>query len=187
MSEFVWVLIGVVVALLGVLLLLRLIGFKAQKPQDYATGRPEFDIRTHLNGPLVCEGVLYGPTGRVTSRFVADMNGSWDGNKGHLIEDFRFDSGTEQRREWFLTSKNDGTFDAEAPDVVGVGQGIQMGSAIKLDYRIKLADAAGGHELDTTDWMYMLENGTIVNRSQMRKFGFKVAELVATIRPVEAR
>jgi len=31
----------------------------------------------------------------------------------------------------------------------------------------------------------MLENGTIVNRSQMRKFGIKVAELVATIRPAE--
>jgi len=28
-----------------------------------------------------------------------------------------------------------------------------------------------------------MENGTIMNRSEMRKFGVKVAELVATIRP----
>ena len=114
------------------------------------------------------------------------MHGTWEGNKGHLVENFQYDSGTEQRREWFLTSKNDGTFDAEAPDVIGTGRGVQMGSAIKLNYRIKLAESAGGHELDTTDWMYLLDNGTLVNRSQMRKLGIKVAELVATIRRADA-
>lgn len=186
MSDFVVFLMGVASVVLSLMLMLRFAGFKSQRPQDYAQGGPEIDIRTHLSGPLIMEGVLYGPTGRVTSRFVAEAHGSWDGNKGHLVEDFKFDSGTEQKREWFLTAKNDGSFDAEAPDVVGVGQGTQMGSAVELKYRIKLADAAGGHELDTTDWMYMLDNGTIVNRSQMRKFGIKVAELVATIRKADA-
>ena len=185
MPDFVIFLMGATAAVLCLVLMLRLVGFKAQKPQDYGKGGPKFDIRTHLSGPLVMEGVLYGPTGRVTSRFVAQAHGSWDGENGHLVEDFKFDSGSEQKREWFLTAKTDGSFDAEAPDVVGVGQGKQMGSAVEFKYRIKLADTAGGHELDTTDWMYMLENGTIVNRSQMRKFGIKVAELVATIRPAE--
>ena len=85
-----------------------------------------------------------------------------------------------------MTVKDDGQIDATAPDVVGVGQGSQLGSAVCLRYRIKLSKDAGGHVLDTTDWMYLLENGTIVNRSQMRKFGIKVAELVATIRKVDA-
>jgi hypothetical protein len=39
--------------------------------------------------------------------------------------------------------------------------------------------------LDVIDWMYRLENGTIINRSQFRKFGIKVAELVATLRRIE--
>jgi hypothetical protein len=33
--------------------------------------------------------------------------------------------------------------------------------------------------------MYLMQNGTIINRSQFRKFGIKVAELVATMRPIE--
>ncbi|TVR45575.1 MAG: DUF3833 family protein, partial [Rhodobacteraceae bacterium] len=37
-----------------------------------------------------------------------------------------------------------------------------------------------------TDWMYLVDDKTIVNRSQFRKFGIKVAELVATMRRVEA-
>ena len=45
----------------------------------------------------------------------------------------------------------------------------------------------GSHVLKTVDWMYLTPDGTIVNRSQFRKFGIKVAELVATLRPTEER
>jgi hypothetical protein len=54
---------------------------------------------------------------------------------------------------------------------------------VRLDYRIRLPEDAGGHVLAVTDWMYLMENGTIINRSQFRKWGIKVAELVATMRP----
>ena len=55
-----------------------------------------------------------------------------------------------------------------------------------MRYRIKLPETIGGHVLNTVDWMYITPDGTIINRSQFRKFGFRVAELVASIRPVEA-
>ena len=77
---------------------------------------------------------------------------------------------------------NDGAIKAEAPDVVGPGSGTQSGPTVQLNYRIKMPEEAGGHELDVTDWMYLVENGTIINRSQFRKFGIKVSELVATMR-----
>jgi hypothetical protein len=135
-----------------------------------------------LSGPILCEGVIYGPTGRVTSRFVAEMDGRWDGNTGTLSEVFRYDSGTVQKREWRLTLGNDGSIRAEADDLMGRGEGMQQGSAVVLQYRIRLPEEAGGHVLDTTDWMYLAPNGTIINRSQFRKYGVKVAELVATMR-----
>ncbi len=158
------------------------LGFQAQRPADYADRTPQVDIREALNGPLLCEGVIYGPTGRVTSRFVADFDAHWDGNRGFMTERFRYDSGTEQTREWRLTLGNDGNIRAEADDLVGPGEGKQQGSAVHLNYRIRLPESAGGHTLDVNDWMYMVENGTIINRSQFRKFGIKVAELVATMR-----
>jgi hypothetical protein len=55
-----------------------------------------------------------------------------------------------------------------------------------LKYRIVLPKGSGGHTLDVTDWLYLAENGAILNRSEMRKFGIKVAELVATMRPDQA-
>jgi hypothetical protein len=185
MSTILSLLAGFVAALVVVALWTRAFTFRAQKPSDYAGKGPEFDIRQVLNGPLLCEGVIYGPTGRVSSRFVADMHATWDGNVGRMTEHFRYDSGATQDREWTLTLGNDGSIRADAPDLVGTGTGMQSGPGVMLNYRIKLPADAGGHELDTTDWMYLVENGSIINRSQFRKFGIKVAELVATMRRVE--
>lgn len=164
----------------------RYFGFMAQKPSDYANDAGEaFDLRTHLNGPLICEGVIYGPTGRVASRFVGEFEAKWDGNQGVMHEHFTYESGNEQHREWKLVLGNDGHIRASAPDLVGEGEGQQSGPSVRLRYRIRLDEDAGGHVLDTTDWMYLAPNGTIVNRSQFRKFGVKVAELVATMRRKE--
>ncbi len=159
--------------------------FLSQKPEDFAGTGPEFELREHLKGPILCEGVIYGPTGKVSSRFTADMNAKWDGNQGVMSEEFVYDNGTVQNREWRLTLGNDGSIKAEADDVVGTGTGQQTGSGVQLQYKIKLPEASGGHVLDAVDWMYLVDNGTIMNRSQFRKYGIKVAELVATMRRVE--
>lgn len=161
---------------------LRYAGFEAQTPEDYDGSNPAFDLRHHLNGPILCEGVIYGPTGRVSSRFVADFDARWEGNSGRMTEHFRYDSGTTQDREWNLTLGPGGGIRASAPDLVGEGTGVQKGSAVRLNYRIRLPDSSGGHVLNTTDWMYLTGNGTIINRSQFRLYGIKVAELVATMR-----
>lgn len=186
MSPLFSALLGVLITLVLVAMKSRFVGFRSQKPADLADRGPRFDLRTHLSGPILCEGVIYGPTGRVASRFVADMEGVWEGNTGVLKERFRYDSGRTQDRFWKLTLGNDGTIRAEAPDVVGAGEGRAEGPGVQLRYRIKLDPEAGGHVLDVTDWMYLMENGTIMNRSQFTKFGVTVAELVATMRRVEA-
>jgi hypothetical protein len=164
----------------------RYLSFRGQAPEDLAGKGPEFDLRQHLNGPLLCEGVIYGPTGRVSSRFVADFEAKWDGNEGRMTEQFRYDTGAVQNREWHLTLGNDGSIKAQAPDVVGVGTGMQKGPGVLLEYKIRLPAESGGHVLDATDWMYLVDNGTIMNRSQFRKFGITVAELVATMRKKDA-
>lgn len=163
----------------------RYADFLAQQPGDYGSGVGQFDVRRHLNGPIICEGVIYGPTGRVSSRFVGEFECHWEGNQGRMDEVFTYDDGSTQERHWRLSLGNDGRIKALADDVVGEGSGVQMGNAVQLKYRYQLPESAGGHVLDTVDWMYLAPNGTIVNRSQFRKFGIKVAELVATMRPAE--
>ena len=171
-------------AALAILLVQRLaFSFMAQRPADYADTAPAFDVRTNLGGRMLSEGVIYGPTGRVTTRFVAEMNGVWGDGTATLAESFRYASGATQEREWRITMRPDGSFTATADDIVGVAVGEPSGATLRMRYRIRLPENAGGWEMDVTDWLYLSEDGVILNRSQFRRFGIKFAELVATIRP----
>ena len=157
--------------------------FRAQSPSDYAQTGPQFVLKTHLSGDMLSEGLIYGPNGRVTNSFVAKMVGEWQGNTGTLTEEFTYSNGKTQSRKWFLTLGPDNTFTATAEDIVGEARGVVSGSTVKMEYQIILPEASGGHSLNVTDWLYLTENGVIMNKSELRKFGLKVAELVATMRP----
>lgn len=174
------------VALIAMLLVRRFrLSFVAQRPAAYAETAPAFDIRTHMAGRMLSEGVIFGPSGTVAGRFVAEMNGAWDGAKGRLSESFHYASGGRQERKWHLVMGENGAFTATADDIIGTAKGQHSGATVRMTYRIRLAEDAGGHVLDVTDWLYLMENGVIMNKSEMRKYGVKVAELIATMRPAE--
>jgi len=172
--------------LLVVLLILLLFrpgfGFRTQKPGHYAETGPVFDMAVHLNGPIVSEGMIHDFRGRMVSRFVARMQGTWNGSTGTLSESFSYANGGTQEREWALTLGDNGHFTATADDIIGQAHGQVSGATLSMTYRIRLPDSAGGHVLDVTDWLYLMENGTILNRSELRKFGLRVGELTATMR-----
>ena len=173
------------ILILGVVAACNFTGFKTQKPKKYASLGPKFEIKKHLGGKLLSEGVLFGPNGSIAERFVATMEGKWDGSSGVLSENFTYSSGTKQAREWQLTLLEDGKFTATAADVIGVATGEVSGATLRLKYKIQLTEAAGGYVLDVVDWIYLTENGVMINKSEMRKFGVKVAELVGNIRPAK--
>lgn len=161
------------------------LSFAAQRPRAYAALEPAFDIREHMAGALQSEGVIFGPGGKIAGRFEAQMHGAWDGQSGTLSESFLYASGARQDRKWQLSMGENGAFTATADDIIGTAKGQQSGATVRMRYRIRLAKDAGGYVLNVTDWLYLMENGVIMNKSEMRKFGIKVAELVATMRPAD--
>lgn len=180
-----------IMAVILLLVLLAFIGkqrffsFRAQSPGDYAKAEtgPAFVLKEQLSGSILSEGLIYGPGGRVTNSFTAEMFGEWDGDTGTLSETFTYSNGKVQERKWHLTITGENRFTATADDIVGIGEGIISGSTASLTYNLVLPEEAGGHVLQVTDWMYLTGSGTIMNKSEMRKFGLKLVELVATMRP----
>lgn len=176
--------------LLAIVLLLMiaktyLFSFRFQSPDDYADTGPQFILTKHLSGEILSEGVIFGPTGKMANSFTARMVGEWDGDTGTLSEEFTYSNGVTQSRKWFLSLGPGNTFTATADDLVGEAQGIVSGSTVQLTYEIILPESAGGHTLKATDWLYLTADGVIMNKSEMSKFGLKVAELVATMRPAD--
>lgn len=177
--------IGAALVVFVLILRRRFADFMGQSANDYADDYPQFDMREHLNGPMTCDGVIFGPMGRVTSTFEADFDISWEGNSCTMKEAFRYHDGSTQNREWRIELDGGGHFEAFADDVPGKARGEVAGPAVLFNYSIKLPAESGGYTLKAFDCMYLTKNGTVVNRSQFRKFGFRVAELVATIHKKE--
>ena len=177
--------LAIAVLVLAALLIRQVFfSFPAQRLSDYASDSPSFDIRRAFDGPVEAHGMIYGPTGRVTSRFRAMMIGSFTNEGGVINEAFAYASGRTQSRAWNIQFAEDGTISSTAADIEGVATMNQRGNALEMHYRLRLPEDAGGHVLDVTDWIYQMPDGTLLNRSQMRKFGIKVAELFAVMRRV---
>lgn len=185
LKPFLLILSGIALAFFLRWLFEQFYSFNAQKPEDYRTGTPVFDITEQLNGPMDAYGLVYDYRGRVNARFTARMNGVWSDGKGVLSEDFNYDSGRTQKREWTIEMGEDGHFTTTAPDIIGTGIGRQLGNAVRLEYRIVLPEDAGGYTLDVVDWMYLFEGGTILNKSEFRMFGIKVGSLIATFKKLD--
>ena len=181
-----YIIVGFVLCLTLVLAKDHFWSFRAQTLNDYAQEAPEFDVRASLAGGFLADGVIYDYSGRVNARFRASITGRFDETGGVMDEEF-FYAGVEesQRRQWQITFTGPKTFTAVADDIVGTALGEASGNALRFTYRLRLPERLGGHVLDVVDWLYLMEDGTIVNRSDMRKFGVRAAELFAIFRRSE--
>jgi hypothetical protein len=149
-------------------------------PQDYQDNTPKLDIRTYLNGKIKAWGILQDRSDKVTRRFTVDMEGKWNGNEGTLHEYFTFDDGEQSERIWKIKFIDDNNFTATADDVIGEAKGTQYGNALQMKYVLDLEvdkETKKRYEVTLDDWMYLLEDGVVVNKSEIKKFGITFAKL----------
>ena len=183
MSAIAYIILGAIIAIGGFWLWDQFWSFRAQSPNDYAAERPAFDLQAALGGEYTAHGAIFDYTGRANVRFTATLTGTFDETGGTLAERFVYNgTNTIDTREWQISFTGPDRFTATAADIIGPAEGVVSGNAVRMTYRLQLPERAGGHVLDVVDWLYLMEDGTIINRSDMRKFGFKAAELFAVFR-----
>jgi hypothetical protein len=163
-------------------LIAGLAGCGSQALQDYTEETPRLDLREYLDGPLTASGIFFDRAGRADLRFVVDIEGSWDGNTGTLDERFEYSDGRTDERVWTIRFEDDAHFTATAPDVVGEAMGAQSGNAATMTYRLRIPRDGDEIVVSMEDWFYLQQDGTLINRAKMRKFGLTVGELVIAFR-----
>lgn len=168
------------VLLIGLLVVLG--GCSSTDLQDYAGNEPAFDPEAFFRGSMTAHGVLKNRGGKVTRYFNATIEASWDEEGvGRLAERFEFDDGEIQHRNWTLEPTGDGRYRATAGDVVGPGEARVAGNAMRLDYRLEVDYKDRKLELDVEDWMWRVDEDTVINQSILRKWGFRVGSIQLTI------
>jgi hypothetical protein len=155
-----------------------------QHIDDYNTTLPDFDVIDFFTGDLEANGVVINYSGQVTRRFTVKMLGTVDNKLLTLDEWFVFDDGEKLKRTWRINQNSDGTYNGTAGDIIGTAQGEQLGMALHWDYEMELSVDDSVYRVVFDDWLYRVDNNNIINRSVIKKLGFKVGEVILSIRKI---
>lgn len=150
------------------------------KVTAYRDNTPKLDLQAYFDGPVKAWGFIQDWRGRVTTRFDVVMVGSWDGDTGTLEEDFNYYEGNDgktTRRVWTITKTAEGRYTGRADDIIGVAGGETSGNAMRWAYVMDIPVDGKTYRIKLDDWMFLMNDGVLINRSYLKKFGFTVAEL----------
>lgn len=135
------------------------------------------DIKSYFDGDIKAWGIVQDWRGRVVSRFEVDMVGSWQGDSGTLHEKFVYDDGKIQERVWSITKLSDERYEGRASDIIDKAEGFLSGNAASWRYVMDLPVDDKIYRIKFDDWMWLMNDDILINRSYLKKFGITVSEL----------
>lgn len=145
--------------------------------QDYKNETPKLVLEEYLNGTLEAHGFFQDRSGLIVKRFTVAMKGQWSGDTGTLEEDFLYSDGTKSRRVWHLKKIAQGKYSGTAADVIGEAIGEAAGNAFHWNYTLDLPVGEKTYHVKFDDWMYLMNNEVMLNKSKMSKFGIYLGEV----------
>lgn len=148
----------------------------------YADQQPALDLQRFFSQPVKAWGMFQKRSGEVAKRFEVNIVSRREGNNLILDERFLYSDGTRQRRVWTLTPEGEGRWSGRAADVVGVAQGQVAGNTLHWRYRLNLPVDDSTYVMSMDDWMYLMDEDTLINRTSMSKFGVEVGQVTLFFR-----
>ena len=153
----------------------------ASSIDDYRHEKPALELDQFFNGRLVAYGMVQNFSGKVTRRFRADINARWQDGTGTLDEQFEFNDGEQQSRCWTVVRQGN-YYRGTAGDIVGEAKGEVQGNALNWRYTLQVPVNGKVWNIDLDDWLYLIDENNLINRTKMKKFGLPVGELTLHIR-----
>ncbi|MBC3830535.1 DUF3833 domain-containing protein [Undibacterium amnicola] len=148
----------------------------------YKDVKPQLDLEKFFLGTTDAWGMFQQRNGAVIKRFHVVIDTKKIGEELVLDERFVYDDGSKQQRIWHLRKNADGRWIGKADDVKGDALGEVAGNAFKWQYTLLLPVDGSIYEMAMDDWMYLIDENTMVNRAKMSKFGFEVGEVTLFFR-----
>ncbi|HEX9180065.1 MAG TPA: DUF3833 domain-containing protein [Burkholderiales bacterium] len=161
----------------ALLVLPLLAGCATTQVEAYREEKPVLDLKTYFDGTVDAWGMFQDRSGKVVKRFYVRIDARWEGERGTLDEHFEYSDGTRQRRVWTIVRHESGRYTGTASDVVGEARGEAAGNALRWRYVMALEVDGKVYNVDFDDWMYLVSEDVMLNRSEMSKFGLRLGEV----------
>lgn len=148
--------------------------------QEYKSEKPVLKLENYLDGNLDAYGFFQDRSGKIVKRFKVTMKASWKDGVGTLDEDFIYSDGSKGKRVWTIKKTGENKYSGTAGDVIGEAQGETAGNAFQWKYTLELPVDGTKYHVQFDDWMYLMEDNIMLNKSKMTKFGIYLGEVTLT-------
>lgn len=148
----------------------------------YKSVKPVLDLEKYFVGTTDAWGMFQQRDGAVLKRFHVVIEGKKTADQLILDERFNYDDGSTQQRIWRLKKQADGSWRGAADDVKGEAIGQIAGNTLHWNYTLLLPVSGTIYEMQMDDWMYLMDDDSMINRASMRKFGVEFGQVTLFFR-----
>ena len=146
---------------------------------------PSFDPLLFFTGHTRSWGVLEDRSGAPSGVVTTDCLGTLE-NDGTLrmVQHLTMPDGGVTERTWHLRPDGIGSWQATANDMVGTAEGSSHGRVFHWDWTLATRPGDPLFDVTMSQWMYGLQDGSMLNRTQISKLGVILAEVTEQFRHV---
>lgn len=145
---------------------------------EFAKGAPVLDPVTFFTGHVRSWGVLEDRFGQPTTIVQTDCTGTADGTDAlRMTQRLSIGDDAPVTREWRMRRLSPGRFEATANDMVGTAIGEATGRAFHWQWTLALSPGNPLKNVTMDQWWYLQADGSLLNRTTVRKLGFIAAEV----------
>ena len=143
----------------------------------FAQSGPALDPVRFFEGHVQSWGVLEDRSGQPTSIVTTDCQGVAEGADGlRMTQRLKVGAGQPVVREWRMRRVSPGRFEATANDMAGVAVGEASGRAFHWQWVLSLSPGNPLKDVTMDQWWYLQDDGSLLNRTTVRKLGYIAAE-----------
>jgi hypothetical protein len=139
---------------------------------------PTLDPVRFFAGHVRSWGVLENRSGEPTSIVTTDCVGTADGPDGlAMTQTLQIGTDAPVTRTWHMKRLGGGKFEATANDMVGSTVGEAAGKAFHWQWTLALSPGNSLKDVAMDQWWYLEPDGSLLNRTTIRKLGVIAAEV----------
>jgi len=161
-----------------ILILFLLNGCSTMKLEQFQNNKPVLKLEEYFKGKTFARGLFEDRFGNVKKSFKVDIVGTWDGKFLILKENFIYDDGSKEYREWKLEKIGSNKYQGFADGVIGLASGETSGNAFNWKYDFNLQIGSSKYKVRFDDWMFLQDNNYLVNIATVSKFGITLGKVI---------
>ena len=157
---------------------------EAMPVNDFGATVPVFDPIRFFTGHVASWGVLENRSGQPTRIVTTDCLGEVDGDTLRMTQRLTIGQDAPVTRTWQMRRTVPGHYEATANDMVGTATGAASGRAFHWNWTLATSPGNDLKNVEMDQWWYLLDDGSMLNRTTVRKLGVILIEVSEHFAPV---